>query len=95
MFAAVTVDILDASVVDVPTAILAAAAFLALTHWHRKLTVVAVVLSCGIAGLVLQAVGAVLAASGRSPRPGYWRLMPPAFGSAHPPVSRRLRASER
>jgi hypothetical protein len=55
----VTVDILDASIVDVPTAILAVAAFGALNRWHGKLTVVAVVLGCGAAGVILQATGAV------------------------------------
>jgi chromate transporter len=59
LIAAVTVEILDTSVVDIPTAVLAAAAFLALNRWHGKLTVVAVVLACGIAGLVLQATGVV------------------------------------
>ena len=57
LIAAVTVDILDASIVDVPTAILAAAAFAALNRWHGKLTVVAVVLGCGVAGALLQATG--------------------------------------
>jgi chromate transport protein ChrA len=59
LIAAVTVDIVDASVVDVPTAILAVAAFLALNRWHGKLTVVAVVLACGLAGVALQASGVV------------------------------------
>jgi chromate transporter len=59
LIAAVTVDILDTSVVDLPTALLVAAAFLALNRWHGKLTVVAVVLTCGIAGALLQATGAV------------------------------------
>ena len=59
LIAAVTVDIVDASVVDVPTAILAVAAFLALNRWHGKLTIVAVVLACGLAGVALQASGAV------------------------------------
>ena len=59
LIAAVTVDILDTSIVDVPTALLAVAAFLALNRWHGKLTVVAVVLSCGLAGVALQATGAV------------------------------------
>ncbi len=59
LIAAVTVDILDASIVDVPTAILAAAAFAALTRWHGKLTVVAVVLGCGLVGAALQLSGAV------------------------------------
>jgi len=57
LIAAVTVEILDTSVVDVPTALLAAAAFLALIRWHGKLTVVGVVLGCGIAGLLLQTTG--------------------------------------
>jgi chromate transporter len=59
LIAAVTVDIVDASVVDVPTAVLAVGAFLALNRWHGKLTVVGVVLGCGLAGLALQASGAV------------------------------------
>jgi chromate transporter len=59
LIGAVTIDILDTSVVDVPTTILAVAAFLALYRWHAKLTVVAVVLSCGLAGVALQATGAV------------------------------------
>jgi chromate transporter len=59
LIAAVTVEILDTSIVDVPTALLAVAAFLALIRWHGKLTVVGVVLGCGIAGLLLQATGAV------------------------------------
>jgi chromate transporter len=58
LIAAVTVDILDASVVDVPTAVLAVAAFAALNRWHSKFTVVAVVLGCGAVGAVLQASGA-------------------------------------
>ena len=59
LIAAVTVEILDTSVVDVPTAILATAAFLALIRWHAKGTVVAVVVACGVAGLLLQVTGAV------------------------------------
>jgi chromate transporter len=54
LIAAVTVTILDTSVVDVPTAILAAAAFLALNRWHGKLTVLYVVLGCGAIGAALQ-----------------------------------------
>ena len=50
-------DILETSIVDVPTAILAVAAFLALNRWHGKLTILAVVASCGLAGLALQAFG--------------------------------------
>jgi chromate transporter len=57
LIAAVTIDILDAGVVDVPTAILAAGAFLALTRWHAKLTILYVMLSCGGIGLLLQASG--------------------------------------
>jgi chromate transport protein ChrA len=59
LIAAVTVDILEAGVVDVPTAVMAVAAFLALTRWHRNVTVVAVVLGCGVAGALLQLTGAV------------------------------------
>jgi chromate transporter len=44
LIAAVTVDIVDASVVDVPTAILAVGGFVALNLWHGKLTVLYVVL---------------------------------------------------
>lgn len=54
LIAAVTVDIVDASVVDVPTAVLAVAAFLALNRWHGKLTVLYVVLGCGLIGAALQ-----------------------------------------
>ena len=54
MIAAVTVDILEAGVVDVYTAVLAAVAFVALQRWHGKLTVVAVVLGCGAIGGLLQ-----------------------------------------
>lgn len=54
LIAAVTVTILETSVVDVPTAILAAVAFLALNRWHGKLTVLYVMLGCGAIGAVLQ-----------------------------------------
>lgn len=54
LIAAVTVTILETSVVDVPTAILAAGAFLALSRWHGKLTVLYVVLACGLIGAALQ-----------------------------------------
>ena len=54
LIAAVTVEIVDTSVVDVPTAILAIAGFLALNRWHGKLTVVYVVLGCGLVGAALQ-----------------------------------------
>ena len=59
LIAAVTVDIVEAGVVDLPTALLAVAAFLALTRWHGKLTVLYVVLGCGVAGALLQVTGAV------------------------------------
>jgi chromate transport protein ChrA len=55
LIAAVTVDIVETSVVDVPTALLAAGAFLALQRWHGRLTVLWVVLSCGLLGIALQA----------------------------------------
>jgi chromate transporter len=54
LIAAVTVEIVDAGVVDAYTAALAVAAFLALNLWHGKLTVLYVVLSCGAAGALLQ-----------------------------------------
>ena len=57
LIAAVTVDILDTSVVDVPTAILALLAFLVLNKWHGKLTVLYVVLGCGLTGAALQLSG--------------------------------------
>ncbi len=55
LIAAVTVQIVDTSVVDGWTAALAIAAFLALNRWHGKLTVLYVVLACGLIGLALQA----------------------------------------
>ena len=57
LIAAVTIDILEASVVDVPTALMAVAAFAALTRWHGKLTVLYVVLGCGITGALIQLTG--------------------------------------
>jgi chromate transporter len=54
LIAAVTVELLDESVVDVPTAILAATAFVVLYRFHAKLTVVFVVLGCGLLGAALQ-----------------------------------------
>ena len=59
LIAAVTVDILEAGVVDLPTALLAVAAFLVLNRWHGKLTVLYVVLGCGLAGVLLQLTGLV------------------------------------
>ncbi|HXS46305.1 MAG TPA: chromate efflux transporter [Solirubrobacterales bacterium] len=54
LIAAVTVEIVDTSVVDAYTAALAIGAFLALNRWHGKLTVLYVVLSCGLIGAALQ-----------------------------------------
>ena len=54
LIAAVTVEILDASIVDVPSALLAAAAFALLYRFHGKLTVLFVVLGCGVVGALLQ-----------------------------------------
>ena len=48
-----TVEIVDTSVVDLPTALLAIGAFLALNRWHGKPTVVYVVLGCGLIGSAL------------------------------------------
>jgi len=59
LIASVTVHIVDTSVVDVPTALLAIGAFLALNRWHGKLTVVYVVLGCGLIGAGLQISGVV------------------------------------
>jgi chromate transporter len=55
LIAAVTVEIVKTSVVDVYTAILAIGAFLALNRWHAKTTVLYVVLTCGVLGVLLQA----------------------------------------
>jgi chromate transporter len=54
LIAAVTVEIVDASVVDGYTAALAVAAFLVLNRFHGKLTVLYVVLGCGAIGAFLQ-----------------------------------------
>jgi len=54
LIAAVTVEIVDAGVVDSPTAILAIGGFLVLNRWHGKLTVLYVVLGCGLIGAALQ-----------------------------------------
>ncbi len=59
LIAAVTVDIVDASVVDVPTAILAGGAFLVLNRWHGKLTILYVVLGCGAIGAAIQLSGLI------------------------------------
>ena len=54
LIAAVTVEIVRESVVDVPTAVLAIAAFAVLYRYHEKLTVLYVVVGCGIAGALVQ-----------------------------------------
>jgi chromate transporter len=54
LIAAVTVEILDASIVDVPSALLAVVAFALLYRFHGKLTVLFVVLGCGVIGALLQ-----------------------------------------
>ena len=55
LIAAVVIDVVETSVVDVPTAVLAILAFAALQRWHGKLTVLYVVLGCGLVGVALQA----------------------------------------
>jgi chromate transporter len=55
LIAAVTVEIVKTSVVDVYTALLAIGAFLVLNRFHSKLTVLYVVLGCGAIGALLQA----------------------------------------
>ena len=54
LIAAVTVDLLDASVPDVPSALLALGAFAVLYRVHGKLTVLWVMLGCGLLGALLQ-----------------------------------------
>jgi chromate transporter len=54
LIGAVTVDIVETGVVDVPTALLALGAFAALMRFHAKLTVLYVVLGCGLIGVGLQ-----------------------------------------
>jgi chromate transporter len=54
LIAAVTVTILETSVVDVYTALIALGAFAALQRWHGKLTVVYVMGVAGIVGVALQ-----------------------------------------
>jgi chromate transporter len=54
LIAAVTVTILETSVVDVYTALIALGAFAALNRWHSKLTVVYVMAATGAIGVILQ-----------------------------------------
>ena len=55
LIGAVAVAVVETSVVDVPTALLAISAFLVLNRWHGKLTVLYVVAGCGAVGAALQA----------------------------------------
>jgi chromate transporter len=59
LIAAVTVDIVDTGIVDVATALMAIAGFIALYRWHGRLTVLYVVLGCGAIGIGLQLTGLV------------------------------------
>ena len=54
LIAAVTVQIVDTSVVDVYTALLALGSFVVLLRFHAKLTVLYVVAACGAIGALLQ-----------------------------------------
>jgi chromate transporter len=54
LIAAVTVEILRTSVVDVYTALIAVGAFAALNRWHSKMTVVYVMAVAGAVGVILQ-----------------------------------------
>jgi len=55
LIAAVMIEILETSIVDVYTALLAIGAFAALNRWHSKMTVLYVVATCGAIGAALQA----------------------------------------
>jgi chromate transporter len=57
LIGAVTLEILNSSVDDIPSALLAAGAFAALYRFHGKLALLAVVLGCGLLGAGLQATG--------------------------------------
>jgi chromate transporter len=54
LIAAVTVTILETSITDVYTALIALGAFAALNRWHAKLTVVYVMAVAGVLGAILQ-----------------------------------------
>jgi chromate transporter len=54
LIAAVTVDIVNAAVTDVFSALLAIAAFVVLLRWEGKLAILAVVLGCGALGAAAQ-----------------------------------------
>jgi chromate transporter len=55
LIAAVTIQILGTSIVDLPSALIAVIAFLLLTRFQSRTTIVAVILGCGAAGWLLQA----------------------------------------
>ena len=57
LIAAVTVDIVDTGIVDAATAVLAVGGFLVLNRWHGKLTMLYVVLGCGLIGATIQLSG--------------------------------------
>jgi chromate transporter len=59
LIAAVTVDIIDTGIVDLFTAAMAVVGFLVLSRWHGKLTVLYVVLGCGVIGAAVQLGGVV------------------------------------
>ena len=54
LIAAVAIEIGETSIVDVPSALIALAAFVALGRWHGRLTVLWVVLGSGAVGALLQ-----------------------------------------
>ena len=54
LIAAVAIDIGETSIPDVPAALIAVAAFLALSRWHSRLTVLWVMLGSGAVGALLQ-----------------------------------------
>jgi chromate transporter len=54
LIAAVAIEIGQTSIVDIPSAVLAVVGFVILNRFHSKLTVLYVVLGCGIVGALLQ-----------------------------------------
>ena len=56
LIAAVAVEIAQTSIVDIPTAVLALVGFLILNRFHAKLTVLYVVLGCGLVGALVQLI---------------------------------------
>jgi chromate transporter len=55
LIAAVTLELVQEAVVDLPSAILAIGAFAVLYRFHGKLTILAVVLGCGALGVLVEA----------------------------------------